>query len=217
MKSNKQSAVNLRQQRGMTLIESVVAIVVAALGILGVVGTQVRTLADTQTTVRRAQAIRLIEDLSERMRVNPSALAAIDTYVTAFPDAPIVAACPSVGCNKNEQATYDLAVWKQNVRSTLPLGKAAVFVPQAETGLVADQRRQLGVMIAWRENERDSSSAYKDQIDATKERAADGSLSDGAGGVVSCPVNHTCHLQYLPVPTRCAAYQPLNGHVCPGE
>ena len=62
-----------KHQRGMTLIESVVAIVVAALGILGVVGTQVRTLADTQTTVRRAQAVRLIEELSERMQINPSA------------------------------------------------------------------------------------------------------------------------------------------------
>src|SRR2546429_3388547 len=34
-------------------------------------GTQMRTLTDTQTTVRRAQAIRLIEDLGERMKVNP--------------------------------------------------------------------------------------------------------------------------------------------------
>lgn len=48
--------------------------VVMALGLLGVVGVQMRTLADTQTGVRRAQAIRLIEDLSERAKVNPSAL-----------------------------------------------------------------------------------------------------------------------------------------------
>ena len=32
-----------------------------------------RTLADTSTSLRRAQAIRLIEDLGERMRTNPSA------------------------------------------------------------------------------------------------------------------------------------------------
>lgn len=204
-------AVGRKNQRGMTLIESVVAIVVAALGILGVVGTQVRTLADTQTTVRRAQAIRLIEDLSERMKVNPSALATIDTYKTAFADTPSVTACPSGGCNKAEQATYDLAVWKQNVRSTLPLGKAAVFIPAAESALAAGQGRQLGVMLAWRENERDASSGYKDQIDATKVRAADGSLSDGAGGAAACPANHTCHLQYIAVPSRCAAYEPSAG------
>ena len=58
--------------------------VVMALGLLGVVGVQMRTLADTQTGVRRAQAIRLIEDLSERAKVNPSALANINEYVIGF-------------------------------------------------------------------------------------------------------------------------------------
>jgi type IV pilus assembly protein PilV len=60
-----------RRQRGISLIESLIAIVVTALGILGILGVQMRTLSDTSTTVRRAQAIRLIEDLGERMRVNP--------------------------------------------------------------------------------------------------------------------------------------------------
>ena len=71
-----------KSQRGITLLESLIAIVVMALGILGIVGVQMRTLADTQTTVRRAQAIRLIEDLSERMKVNPNSLADISGYVT---------------------------------------------------------------------------------------------------------------------------------------
>ena len=62
------------RQRGITLLESLIAIVVAALGILGILGVQMRTLTDTQTSMRRAQAIRLIEDLSERMRVHPNAL-----------------------------------------------------------------------------------------------------------------------------------------------
>ena len=56
-----------KHQRGIALIESLVAIVITALGILGILGVQMRTLADTSTTVRRAQAIRLIEDLGERM------------------------------------------------------------------------------------------------------------------------------------------------------
>ena len=60
-----------KHQRGITLIESMVALVIAALGILGILGVQMRTLSDTSTTVRRAQAIRLIEDLGERMRANP--------------------------------------------------------------------------------------------------------------------------------------------------
>ena len=61
-----------QRQRGITLIESLVAIVIMALGILGILGVQMRTLADTQTGVRRAQAVRLIEDLSERIQVSPT-------------------------------------------------------------------------------------------------------------------------------------------------
>ena len=196
-----------RLQRGISLIESLVAIVVMALGILGILGVQMRTLADTQTGVRRVQAIRLIEDLSERMKTNPNALANISNYVSDFSDEPTPGDC-SDGCSHSDQAAYDLALWKQAVKAQLPLGKANVFLAAGETD--DTNRRQLGVMLAWRENERDTSDAYKDSIDATK-ILVDGEFKDGAGDTV-CPDNHTCHLQYLPVAARCAPY-PINGEV----
>ena len=210
-----------RRQRGITLIESLVAIVVAALGILGIVGVQMRTLTDTSTSLRRAQAIRLIEDLGERMRTNPSALANLNAYVANFAASPSVGNCAS-GCDLTQLAAYDLAVWKKAVGDTLPAGKVSIFVPPAESALAASQGRQLGVMVAWRENERDTSAAYKDDIDATKVRDASGNLTAGGGSnqaTDACPANHTCHLQYIPVSSRCAPYAPGAGgtmYVCPG-
>ncbi|WP_396022770.1 prepilin-type N-terminal cleavage/methylation domain-containing protein [Comamonas odontotermitis] len=41
------------RQHGVTLLESLIAIVLAALGVIGMIGIQLRTLADTQNTVRR--------------------------------------------------------------------------------------------------------------------------------------------------------------------
>ena len=208
-----------RAQRGITLIESLVAIVVTALGIMGILGVQMRTLSDTSTTVRRAQAIRLIEDLGERMRVNPNALADMTRYVTPFSATPAVGSCAS-GCTHTELADYDLAVWKRPVRNPLPLGQASIFTPPAEAAAAAGQRRQLGVMIAWRENESDTSGNYKDDIDATKVRASDGTLSAGAGGAAACPANSTCHLQYIPISGRCAPYIPGGNaamYYCPGS
>lgn len=205
-----------RLQRGISLIESLVAIVVMALGILGILGVQMRTLADTQTGVRRVQAIRLIEDLSERMKTNPNALANINNYVSDFSDEPTPGDC-SDGCSHSDQATYDLALWKQAVKTQLPLGKANVFLAAGETD--DTNRRQLGVMLAWRENERDTSDAYKDSIDATKVPDKDGKLVAGVDEDNACPSDHTCHLQYLPVAARCAPY-PINGEVkyfCPGS
>lgn len=203
-------------QRGVSLVESLVAIVVMSLGILGILGIQMRTLTDTSTTLRRAQAIRLIEDLGERMKINPNAMADIGTYVTAFADTPTVGSC-ATGCDHTQLATYDLAVWKKAIRDNLPLGQASIFVPPAEAGVPAGQRRQLGVMIAWRENERDTAATYTNDINATKVRAADGTLSDGAG--FACPATFTCHLQYIPVAARCAPYAPggnATAYYCPG-
>lgn len=200
-----------RRQRGISLIESLIALVVAALGILGVVGVQMRTLTDTSTTVRRAQAIRLIEDLGERMKANPNALAVIDNYLSDFSHNPTPTNCPTNGCTNAQQAAYDLAIWKQSVK-VLPLGQARIFTPPAEKGLNAAQKRQLGVMLAWRENEADTSSAYKDAIDTTKIKVGTNYL-DGAGTEAVCPANFTCHLQYIPVSARCAPYNPSGGAV----
>ena len=194
-----------QRQRGITLIESLVAIVVAALGILGILGVQMRTLTDTQTSVRRAQAVRLIEDLGERMKVNPNALMILGSYTSTWGAAPAAGKdCGGGGCNPAELAAYDLAQWKLLVQTTLPLGDADVFLAPGETA--ATNRRQLGVMLSWRENERDSSTAFKNDLDATKVRAGDGSLSDGADSANRCPADRTCHLQYIPVAARCAPY-----------
>ena len=205
-----------KRQRGITLIESMVALVIAALGILGILGVQMRTLSDTSTTVRRAQAIRLIDDLGERMRTNPNAMVNLGSYVSNFATNPAVGSCAS-GCDHAALAAYDLAVWKQAVRNSLPLGQAEIFIPPAEAGVAAAQRRQLGIMIAWRENERDTTAAYKDDIDATKVRDNSGTLTDGA--TLACPADRICHLQYIPVPARCAPYVPGGNapmYYCPG-
>ncbi len=204
---NPPAAAAQRHQRGITLIESLVAIVVAALGVLGILGVQMRTLTDTQTSVRRAQAVRLIEDLGERMKVNPNALAILGNYASGWTASPPTAAaardCSTSTCNATELAAYDVAEWKRAVQRLLPLGDANIFLAPGET--VTANRRQLGVMISWRENERDTSAAYKNSIDATKALDGAGVVTEG-GGNVTCPADRTCHLQYLPVAARCAPY-----------
>ena len=155
------------------------------------------------------------------MKVSPNALANLNGYVTGFSATPSVPDC-SNGCNAAQLAAYDVAAWKKTVQENLPLGKASIFLPPAESSLAAGLGRQLGVMVAWRENEREISDStdkksFKDNIDATKVRAADGTLSDGAA--LKCPDDHTCHLQYIPVASRCAPYSPggVTMHYCPGS
>ena len=197
------------RQRGITLLESLIAIVVAALGILGILGVQMRTLTDTQSSMRRAQAIRLIEDLSERMKVNPNALSSINTYVSDWTSTPPTAEASkkcegSTTCKQAELATYDLTEWKRLVERSLPLGNAATFLALADGDASSiTNRRQLGVLIRWRENERsDATQAYKDATNTGASTKSDGTISDK--DPTSCPANFTCHLQYIPVSARCA-------------
>ena len=190
------------KQRGITLVESLVAIVVMALGVLGILGAQMRTLADTQTGVRRAQAVRLIEDLSERIRVNPTGQSQLANYViaSAEPSAPpgtaelaalrtLQNSCTTSACSGTQLAARDRALWLATVQQTLPQGHAQVFLVAGESSV---DRRQLGVMVSWRENERAEVGAPQASI--------------GLSGGISCPANRSCHVQFIQPGARCLPY-----------
>lgn len=61
----------LSHQAGVGLLESLVAVSILALAVLGMLGVQLRTLAEIQASVRRAQSVRLIEDFAERIKTHP--------------------------------------------------------------------------------------------------------------------------------------------------
>lgn len=195
-----------KNQKGVTLLESLVAIVIMALGIMGIVGVQLRTLTDTQTSVRRAQAIRLIDDLGERMKVNPSAITNIDAYVmgwatgTGVPmTSQATSNCSTSNCSNSQIAAYDIREWKRAVERTLPMGNANTFLSTADP---VTNQRQLGILLRWRENERsDAGTDFKDAINVGASRNADGSVS--TTDAQSCPAGFTCHLQYIPISSRC--------------
>lgn len=203
------------RQHGITLIESLIAIVVASLGILGIIGVQLRTLSDTQNTVRREQAIRLMEDLGERMKINPNALGNMARYVsgwtTTLPTPAASKNCAQATCTSAELAAYDTADWKRLVQRSLPLGDANIFYTDADGGAAAVNGRQLGVMIRWRENEKapdTGDTAYLASINAATD-----------GGTTTCGTGYTCHLQYIPVSARCAPYKGGGStrYFCPGK
>jgi type IV pilus assembly protein PilV len=183
-------------QRGFSLIEAMVAIVVMALGILGILGVQLRTLTDNQTGVRRAQAVRLIEDLSERLKANPDAIGNASAYESSWgatlstpTNCSVATGFPGTSCTPAQLAAYDIDRWIRSVRAALPLGDAAIFISPSDT-------RELGVMIAWRANERGDSasdSAYTSVF----------APASTGGAAINCPAGKICHLQYISLTQRC--------------
>jgi len=191
-------------QKGITLIESLVAIVVLGLGLLGILGAQMRSLAHTQDSARRLQAIRLIEDLSERLKTQPDARGNANLFATngwinlagnENYDTPNDS-CASDECTPTELASSEKHNWLTNIAHALPLAQVNVFA----TG----DTKQLGVMLAWRSNENN------------EESFAALAPTSGGDADVSCPSDRICHLQYISLNQRCIPVDADQAY-CPGQ
>jgi len=171
------------------LLESLVSILVLAAGVLALVSVQIRTMAETQTSVRRAQALRAIEDLAERIKANPGGFGQLraGNYSSGWnvDTASTDDGCSSQACSAGELARSDLMRWKSNLAEILPMGKASVFTSTDESADAANGR-QMGVMVGWRANERAHAG---DDTFSTAFRV------NAAG--TECPEGLICHLVYV--------------------
>ena len=105
------------KQRGFTMLEVLVSMIVIALGLLGYAGLQAASLKNGNTAYLRSQATMLSHDIVERMRVN-RAVALVGTYNIAI---------GSTGGGSGV-AGNDLSEWKRNLSQSLPAGDGAVSV-----------------------------------------------------------------------------------------
>lgn len=185
-RTKRKATVSASRQRGMSLIESLVAVLVLALGIMGLAGVQARMLAENRTTNARAVAVGLIDDLSNRMLLNRNAVAA-GNYDSGFLAGAAIGVagtdCSAAACTGAQLATWDLIAWRTTMRSLLgPGSDSAVFRP------VATDPTQVGIMIAWSANEGSNGSG------GTRDTAAFQFLS---GTATNCPADAICHLVYV--------------------
>jgi len=105
-----------QRQAGVGLIEVLIAILVVALGVLGVARLQTSMLRSNQSALLRSQASLLAYDLSDRMRADIQA-ARDGLYNRDFTDA-----LPSSGTFQDDE----LAEWLTRVDERLPEGEGAV-------------------------------------------------------------------------------------------
>ena len=104
-----------RRQSGASQVEVLVAVVVLAIGLLGIAGMQLASLRSNHSAWMRSEATLRAQDIMERMRANqPAALAG--GY-----DIAVGASAPSGATPRD----LDLQEWKQNL-TVLPGGDGAV-------------------------------------------------------------------------------------------
>jgi type IV pilus assembly protein PilV len=147
-------------QRGFTLVEILVTVVLVSVGLLGVAALQLTTLRGNQDAYVRSQASVLAGDILDRMRVNP-----FDFRNGAY----------SVGFNgvgnAATRAGQDLREWQEEIDRTLPGTDAESAGRIVRTYDAATRRHVVTITIQWRER---GQGAGAEEVDDTD--AADGEL-----------------------------------------
>lgn len=112
------------RQRGVTLIEALVAAIILAIGVLGIVSLLALSKVSQHEAVQRVRAVALGNDLLERIRRNPGAAS---NYHTGF-NAPLGDSSieeepgdctPGSACTPAQVSARDLWLWEQSVDGTL--------------------------------------------------------------------------------------------------
>jgi type IV pilus assembly protein PilV len=104
-------------QRGTTLVETLVALLVLSIGLLGVAALQVNALQTNRGAHVRSQASVLAYDIADRMRANRQA--AIDGFYN------VTYGVVPTGTTMNE---VDLRNWKNTLAATLPAGDGEMLL-----------------------------------------------------------------------------------------
>lgn len=145
-----------QHHRGISMVESLVALVVLSVGMLGIAALFVESVRNSRTALLRTQAINLVSDMADRIRANASAGDAYD--LAAYGGAPASHDCaPTEGtaggnCTLEELAEDDLARWVAAVNATLPsAGGAAPRATVQHQPAVGGGPEEYVISVAWQE------------------------------------------------------------------
>lgn len=126
-------AATTKQQRGVGLIEVLVAALILAIGLMGLAGLQARSLQMNQSAYFRSQANYYAYEIIESMRVNRDAASAGAYVIDMGSDAP----------NGTSIADQALARWLGGITTTLPMDG------NNTGGSVALDGNTVTVTVAW--------------------------------------------------------------------
>lgn len=147
-------------ERGISLVEVLVSMVVLSIGLLGVAGLQANVTKYKVNSWSRTAVSSLYSDFSDRVRmnsdvagsnyitgVNSTSLYLVNTKWADQQSAALTTPSPnclSASCTTTQRAAFDLITWRQLVRANLPQG--ATFVD-------GDRSTGIDVTLMWFDKE----------------------------------------------------------------
>lgn len=146
------------------MVEALVALVVLAIGMLGIAALYVESLRAGRSALLRSEAVILASDMVDRIRANPTAQLAYAK--TADATGTLNTACQpaGAGCTPAQMAAHDIASWVGLVddrydnpaagQVALPSGRGTISVDNTTTPAT------YTITIIWAESGQSSMNSY---------------------------------------------------------
>jgi type IV pilus assembly protein PilV len=139
-----------RKSRGFTLVEVLVALVVMAVGLLGIAALYVEGLRAGRTASYRAAAVTLAGDMADRIRANRDG-----AYAGTGPGADNGCVNGGGDCSANELAADDWLRWRGDLAARLPQGATGEITRNVVGGAV-----EFEITLSWPEAGQEAPSSY---------------------------------------------------------
>lgn len=117
-----------RHNRGFSLIEVLVSVIILSFGLLAIAALQINSKAAGYDATQRSIATQLARDIVEKMRANPvdSTAGAVNVanYIGTFSHSDYASGtspstdCSSVECNAAQLSAFDLWEWQENLNGS---------------------------------------------------------------------------------------------------
>jgi type IV pilus assembly protein PilV len=145
-----------RSQRGVTIVEMLVALVVLSIGMLGVASLFVVSLRSGGSAIQRTHAVGLASNIADRIRANRRAGIAYESSASAADN--LCVGASSIVCTPEQMAKNDIYLWKQEIASAFPGGNASGSI-DFEPGETSRDPATYTITVQWKEQGRNSSES----------------------------------------------------------
>lgn len=113
-------------KQGFSLIESLIAIVIFAIGFMGLAALQLKAIQISESTHHRYLAVNLAKEMAERLNSNPVALTSNGYFGASSQNTACLGSVSPFECTPDQLAQHELYEWQTAVANQLPGGVAIV-------------------------------------------------------------------------------------------
>jgi type IV pilus assembly protein PilV len=161
--------------RGFTLLEVMVALVVLAIGVMGVIGLQTSTYKQLQTSNNFSKASMLASDMADRMLANQENVPATAYVHTVPPEEKPEPDCALEDCTAAELAAYDVWRWQTELLGKDPDDETKIpgSLPNATGEVATNADAEFIILVRWDDDMSGSTGTACAARDPAEEQDAD--------------------------------------------